>query len=139
MAFELKTNIIINTPSEKVWEVLTNFENYNTWNPFIKSITGEPKTGNIINVEFEKMNFKPKVLVFEKNKKFEWVGKLLFKGLFDGKHQFLLSENKNGTTNFKHSEKFTGILVPLLKKRLKTEFYSKFEEMNFALKKQCEK
>jgi len=42
---EIKTEIIINTKPEKVWEVLTDFENYPTWNPFIQNIFGEQKVG----------------------------------------------------------------------------------------------
>ena len=42
---EIKTEIIINTKPEKVWEVLTDFENYPTWNPFIQNISGEQKVG----------------------------------------------------------------------------------------------
>ena len=36
---EIKTEIIINSKPEKVWNILTNFEKYPEWNPFIKSIS----------------------------------------------------------------------------------------------------
>ena len=88
MATEIKTSIIINANPEKIWTTLTNFENYSSWNPFIKSLSGEVSVGNKIKVEFEEMTFKPKVLVFTKNKEFKWVGHLLFPGVFDGKHHF---------------------------------------------------
>ena len=42
---EIKTEIIIDSKPEKVWEVLTDFENYPTWNPFIQNISGEQKVG----------------------------------------------------------------------------------------------
>ena len=40
---EIKTEIIIDTKPDKVWEVLTDSENYPTWNPFIQNISGEKK------------------------------------------------------------------------------------------------
>ena len=40
MAKEIKTEILINAAPEKVWSILTNFEKYPDWNPFIKSING---------------------------------------------------------------------------------------------------
>ena len=55
---------------------------------------------------------------FEKNKEFRWKGKLFFKGLFDGEHYFILSDNKNGTTTITHGEYFSGVLVGLLGKTL---------------------
>ena len=45
MAKEIKTEILINATPEKVWTILTNFDNYPNWNPFIKSIKGEVKVG----------------------------------------------------------------------------------------------
>ena len=80
---EIKTQILINATSDKVWAVLTDFQNHPTWNPFIKNITGEPKVGSQITISIappdgKGMTFKPKVLAFEHNKEFRWLGKLLF-------------------------------------------------------------
>ena len=47
------------------------------------------------------MTFKPKVLTYQVNKEFSWIGHLLFTGLFDGKHKFELIDNGNGTTIFR--------------------------------------
>ena len=84
------------------------------------------------------MTFKPTVLAFEKNKEFRWIGHLLFPGLFDGEHKFELNDNRNGTTTFKQSEKFAGILVPLFKKMLDNNTKKGFEEMNKKLKELAE-
>lgn len=134
---ELKTEILINASPEKVWQTLTNFPDY-TWNPFIKSITGEVKVGNTITAELGGMTFKPKVLKFEPQKEFRWKGKLFIKGLFDGEHYFLLEKQNDGSTKFTHGEIFSGILVPLFKKKLMTETKDGFVAMNEALKKSCE-
>lgn len=140
---KIETEILINSKPEKVWEVLTNFEKHSEWNPFIQSISGIPKTGEQLLVKIQPpdgqlMTFKPLVLRFEQNKEFRWLGKLLFKGLFDGEHYFKLSGNDNGTTRFIHGEKFSGLLVGLLGKTLdKTK--NGFELMNEAIKNECEK
>lgn len=138
MATEIHTSITIKSTPEKVWAVFTNFQAYPDWNPSIKSLNGEVKVGEKIEVALEGMKFKPKVLVFEKNKELEWLGHLLFPGLFDGKHRFLIIERGNGTITFEQSEKFRGILVPLLRKKLMTDVKAKFEEMNSALKEKVE-
>ncbi len=143
MAKEIKTEIIINATTEKVWAILTDFENYPNWNPFIKYIKGEVKVGNKITARIEPpeakgITFKPKILVFEKNKELRWIGHLLFTGLFDGEHKFELIDNGNGTTTFIQSEKFRGILVPLFKKQLENNTKRGFEKMNNKLKELSE-
>lgn len=143
MAKELITEIKIKANPAQVWAVLTDFSSYTTWNPFIKSLTGDVKVGKTITARLEPpkasgMTFKPKVLVFEANKKFVWLGHLFIKGLFDGEHSFELIDNLDGTTTFIQSEKFGGILVPLFNKMIETNTKEGFESMNKALKERIE-
>ncbi|MBK9462180.1 MAG: SRPBCC domain-containing protein [Sphingobacteriales bacterium] len=140
---EIKTDILINATPSKVWAILTNFDNYPNWNPFIKSITGQVAVGNKITAQIEppnssKMTFTPKVLAFETNKEFRWLGHLLFAGLFDGEHKFELIDNQNGTTTFIQTESFKGMLVPLFKKTLNTNTTNGFNLMNQKLKELAE-
>lgn len=143
MAKELITEIKIKANPAQVWAVLTDFSSYTKWNPFIKSLTGDVKVGKTITARLEPpkasgMTFKPKVLVFEANKKFVWLGHLFIKGLFDGEHSFELIDNLDGTTTFIQSEKFGGILVPLFNKMIETNTKEGFESMNKALKERIE-
>lgn len=135
---EIKTEIIINASPEKVWEVLTDFESYESWNPFVSKLVGEVKVGNTIEVSLPGMKFKPEVLAFVKNKEFRWLGHLLVKGLFDGEHCFEILDNNNGSVTFVHSEKFNGCLVFLFKNMLDTKTKSGFISMNKKLKERCE-
>lgn len=139
MAKEIKTEILIMASPAKVWSILTNFEQYPNWNPFIKSLTGEVAVGNKIKARMEPpgakgMTFKPRVLAFDAHKEFRWIGHLLFPGLFDGEHKFVLIDNGDGSTTFRQSEKFKGILVPLFKKMLDVNTIDGFNQMNQALK-----
>jgi len=136
---EITTEILIQASPEKIWEILTIFDSYPTWNPFIKMIKGEIKVGNTITVRLEPpeskaMTFKPKILTFEVNKELSWLGHLLFKGLFDGEHKFELIDHGNHSVSFRQSEKFRGILVPLFKKQLNNKIIKGFEQMNRKLK-----
>lgn len=139
MAFEIKTSVIINATPQQVWTVFTDFKNIASWNTFIVEISGKVEEGNKIEVELGGMKFTPKVLIFSKENEFKWKGKLIVKGLFDGTHQFLLTDNGDGTTKFEQNENFKGVLIPFLKKKLNTEIRSNFEQMNLALKKTIEK
>ena len=139
----INTQFIINATAEHVWTVLTDFDRYQDWNPFIKSILGQPHVGETITVSItppdgKGMTFKPTVLAFEQNKEFRWIGKLWFKGIFDGEHKFELVDNGDGTTTFHHSEHFNGLLVGLLEKQLENNTRRGFELMNESLKNRVE-
>ncbi|MCC5938674.1 MAG: SRPBCC domain-containing protein [Lunatimonas sp.] len=143
MQKEINTQIHINASREKVWQVLTDFESYGQWNPFVRSITGEVEKGNRINVVLgpqgsRPMTFKPTVLVFDEEREFRWLGRMFFPGIFDGEHIFQLKENGDGSSVFVHREKFRGLLVGLMAKKLDTEILAGFESMNRSLKHRVE-
>jgi hypothetical protein len=139
----IQTEILINTDIAKVWNVLMNFDNYPKWNPFITSISGEPKLGSRLTVSINPpggngMTFKPNILTLEANKEFRWKGKLGINGIFDGEHYFILESVDKDITKFIHGEKFSGLLVPLVGKMLdKTQ--KGFQLMNESIKNECER
>lgn len=139
MTKQIKTSITISASREKIWEILMDFENYPKWNSFIKSVSGNVKVGNQIQIKLQGMTFKPVVLILNKNTELKWLGHLWFKGLFDGEHKFYLTSNGNGTTHFEQSEKFSGILVKLFSKNLDKGTKNGFEKMNNELKFRAEK
>lgn len=47
---ELYTEIEINAPAEKVWEILMNFERHPDWDPFIQKITGKTEVGKKMDI-----------------------------------------------------------------------------------------
>jgi hypothetical protein len=141
---EIKTQIQINAKAEKVWRILTDFERYPRWNPFIKSIKGTAEVGKTISVRIEPpeakgMTFTPKVLAFTPNKEFRWKGKLLLTGLFDGEHIFEIIDNGDETVTFLHREKFSGLLVPAFRKMLEVNTPNGFRAMNEKLKELAER
>lgn len=46
----LETEIIINAPADKVWNILVDFDSYPEWNPFILSFDGEISEGKKFKV-----------------------------------------------------------------------------------------
>jgi hypothetical protein len=143
MPKEINSEILIQANPEKIWKILTDFAQYPYWNPFIKSITGAVQVGNKITVRLEPpgamgMTIKPQVKAFVPQQEFRWLGHLFIKGLFDGEHKFELIDHGNGSTTFKHSERFNGILIPLFKKLLDVNTKNGFEAMNQKLKELSE-
>lgn len=139
MRHEIQTSITINADSKTIWAIFSDFANYANWNPFIKKVEGKIAVGAKITVELGGMKFNPTIKEFEPERKFTWLGRVLFPGIFDGRHSFELISNPDGSTTFHHNEKFRGILVPLMRKKLDTEIKSSFEAMNERLKELAEK
>lgn len=139
MAKSIQTEIIINATPERVWSVLTDFKNFPAWNPFIKSIEGEVIVGKKISVKIQPpamraMTFNPTVLTYNENHEFSWIGYVFGKGVFDGKHRFELIPLENNRTLLRHSEVFSGLLVPLLWRKMYANTRLGFEQMNAVLK-----
>lgn len=139
----IETEILIEADPEKVWSILTDFENHPKWNPFIKAITGEKEIGKKLTVSIKPpggngMTFKPIVTSFKENLEFSWKGTLGFQGIFDGEHYFQLIGQENNRTKLIHGERFSGILVTLMGKALDNTKEG-FELMNKSLKIESEK
>ena len=139
----IKTEIIINASKEKVWQVLTDFDKYPAWNPFIVSIKGELKVSsrlvNTLESGSKKNIFKPKVLSVVPNQYFDRLGKLFIAGLFDGQHYFEIDELSPNQVKFTQGEHFSGILSSYILKRIGNETRNNFIRMNGALKARAEK
>jgi len=138
---EIKTEIIINASTEKVWNVLTENAAYPSWNPFIVSMEGTLAKGNTItNTLFsggKKQTFKPLILAFDENKKLEWLGKLPL-GMFNGQHYFILEKVNENQTKFIHGEYFSGWLRGLIMSQIGEDTRANFVKMNEALKARVE-
>jgi hypothetical protein len=139
---ELRREIEIDAPPEGVWPVVTEFAAYPEWNPFIRRIGGELREGARLEVRIEPpgaraTTFKPTVRSVEANRELRWLGRLLFPGIFDGEHSLRIEPLEGGRSRFVQSERFSGVLVGLVKGTLqKTEVG--FEQMNAALKARIE-
>ena len=74
-----------------MWRILTDFDAYPEWNPFIKSVRGRPEASTKLEVRIEppggrSMTFKPTVLEAEPERELRWLGRVLLPGIFDGEH-----------------------------------------------------
>ncbi|MDD2793092.1 MAG: SRPBCC domain-containing protein [Sediminibacterium sp.] len=138
----IKTEIIIDSSKEKLWELLTNFNEYPHWNPFIRSIEGELKQGarltNRLQTRDKIMVFKPIVQEVIPFHAFSWMGSLWIKGLFDGRHYFSIEEIAPNQVKLIHGEDFSGILSTAILKKIGDATRNNFVVMNQALKQLAE-
>lgn len=140
--FTLSESIDIAASPHRVWEVLTDTAAYPEWNSFMTELSGELRVGSRLAVTIEPpggrtQRFTPTVTDLEPERHLAWLGRLLVPGLFDGAHSFVLEPLGEDSTRFTQSERFTGLLVPLLRGMLRSTGDG-FAAMNSALASRAE-
>ena len=142
MVLELKTSIDIDASPDAIWEVLSDLPSYPSWNPFIRELRGRLSTGERLELRMQPVGgkairFRPTVLAAEPARELRWLGRLVMPGVLDGEHRFAIEPTARGS-RLVQEERFTGVLVPLLAKSLRTRTLPAFELMNAALKDRVE-
>ena len=140
---EIYTKIEINASASTVWDILSDFDKFPMWNPFMKKISGNLQEGANIEAFIQPpnsngMTIKPKILEYQPGKKLRWLGILWIRKLFDGEHIWIIEEINENKTLFVQKERFSGIFVPFGSTLLKNT-KAGFETMNHALKEEAEK
>lgn len=139
----IETNIVIDSTPEKIWDVLTNFEEYELWNPFMTKVVGNAILGSKIEVNIKTISGKnrsyyPIITKCEINKELRWKGKSFLPGVFDGERVFVLKKSDDDKVSFSHKEIFSGLGVKLVGNKLDENLREGFVRMNEALKVRAE-
>jgi hypothetical protein len=139
---ELRSEIDIGAPPERVWSVLTEFDAYPDWNPFMRSLAGRCEVGSKLTVRIDPpgaraMTFKPTIRAATPERELRWIGRLFVPGLLDGEHRLKIEPLEDDRSRFVQSERFSGLFVGLFAKTLAATQLG-FEQMNVALKHRAE-
>jgi len=141
---EILTAVDIEAAPETVWQVLTDFSAFPSWNPFIVRITGEPRQGSRLEVRIQPpgaraWTFRPRITAYEPNRELRWIGRLVIPGLFDGEHGLIIEPRTPRSVRFIQRELFSGVLVPFMWNQVEQKTRRGFEDMNRALKTRAER
>ena len=123
---------IISASPEIIWSLLTDAENFSTWNSTVVSIEGNIRLGEKIRLKSTldpSRTFKLKVKEFVPNQKLVWGDGL-------GKRTYTL-KNVGEATEFSMTEKIGGLMFPLFAGKIPS-FDASFEAFAADLKKEAE-
>jgi hypothetical protein len=139
---ELRTEIEIDAPPERVWQVLTDFGAYPEWNPFIGSIEGEPSVGARLKVRIEPpgargMTLRPTVRAVELARELRWLSLLFLPGFVDGEHRLALEPLPAGARGSSRASVSAGCSSACSRGTLAATERG-FAQMNDALKRRVE-
>jgi len=141
---EIITEIEINKSTEKVWNILTDFNNWTEWNPIINQASGAANLGSKLTITMRGDNGKdgpkymPIVTINQEPKTFRWRAKMMSGFMFTNDKVFELEETSSGTRLI-HKELYSGVLASLFWNKLNNHVPTMLNSMNDALKIKVEK
>jgi hypothetical protein len=123
------------TTPEQVWRILTHFESYSEWNPFIIKANQVNDKSLVITtqvIDDKPQTFQPTIMQFQPYTELSWTGQVGSKYLLKAEHRFSLKVT-NGNTRLTHSETFSGLISCIINQDKQNKIKKSFENMNAAL------
>ena len=133
----VNSEIIVNAPKEKIWQVLLNTEEYEQWNSVINSVEGILKEGERVKFMFHQEEGKSypisaKVRKVETNSLLNQFGG--YTGIITYNHTYTLNESDTNTKVIIHEE-YNGLMVPFWNPKPVQKAY---DRLNKDIKKRVE-
>ncbi len=124
----------------RVWNILTDFEKYEQWNPFIHRVVGGPKEGSRIKIHLrtpggKNRQYEPVVTKVNPGRELRWIGRSM---LLTGEHVFVIEEKQSESVLFIQREIFGGLLAAFFGRSTHEDIEAGFRQMNEALKQRAE-
>jgi hypothetical protein len=144
---EVTTSILIEAPAERIWSILSDFDSYSNWNPFIPRIFGEARLSATI-LEFVYiapglyLPLPMEVIVCEPGRELAWRGAVphWFSAVCAGEHHFTIQTlpDRANCCEFSHYALLRGIVMQLGAAHIQNRVKQVHEAMNLALKERSE-
>jgi hypothetical protein len=138
--FSIACGVAVNirATAERIWTLLTDSRDFPRWNSTVASIEGQIREGQQLRLRVPGTDrtFTPKVSGVIPGQRMTWTGG--FGPLFKGVRTFALRPCDDGSTAFAMEERFSGLMLPLLKGAL-PDFRPIFERYAKDLKTEAER
>jgi hypothetical protein len=109
--------VVVEAPRELIWDVLTDFEAYDEWNPYVTRANGIASEGADIELTLDASDAEAEeaaaeVLIVHPRRKLEWRTRVLVPGLLD--HEQIFRVLPLGPRRFRlvQEARFEGLLAP---------------------------
>lgn len=140
----IRTEIVIDAPTDVVWTVLTDFRSYGRWNPFIRAIDGRPVVGASLALTTLERGADARrsqgvVLRVQSRRELSWRGRFESQWLLQSMRAFRLDSASDGAVRLRHVRQVRGLLSGLLHLRSQEPAERQMHEMNAALKDRAER
>lgn len=117
-AFSLacRVDLTMRASAQRIWALLTNAAGFPHWNSTVTRIEGDIREGGKLRVHVPGTDrvFAPRVSGVVPNERMTWTGG--FSPVFKGVRTFELRPRGEGSTDFSMAERFSGLMLPLVKR-----------------------
>jgi hypothetical protein len=123
--------------ASRVWGLLTDAEGFPRWNSTVSGIEGRIREGERLRLRVPGTDriFTPRVSGVVPQERMTWTGG--FAPMFKGVRTFLLKARTDGSTDFSIDERFSGLMLPLVKRAM-PDLGPVFERFAGDLKREAE-
>lgn len=141
---EVRTEIDIAAPPEKVWAIISDIDAWQEWNPIINASKGVAAEGYTLSITMvgkdgvDGPKYFPTIKHFEEPKYFHWQAEMITSAIMTNDKVFELEAIPSGT-RLVHKELFTGMMVPIFCNKFDENVPPMLNSMNQALKELAEK
>ena len=124
MARTIENSTTISAPPQGVWSVLVDFPARAAWDPYYRDVRGEPVKGARLEVRASLgegrrlVRTHPRITDVDPHTRLVWVNRFALPGLLDSRQELRLRSLHPGVTELHQSERFTGMLSPLVARTL---------------------
>jgi len=111
--------MVVHAPRRVVWQLLTDFEGYDAWNPYITRASGEARNGSQIDLRLEPLAAEPQqvecdVITVREVRKLYWRCRNHMPGVLDREHTFRLLPIGADRVRLVYDGRWEGVLVPFV-------------------------
>ncbi len=143
MQREIKTQVDIHASAQRVWQILTEFQDYPAWNPFITKIAGQTQEGENVRFWFTlpfggSLPARATILNSLPEVELRWAGALPIPGLLRAEHYHVIEVLGINRVRFHQGEIFTGLLVAPFWPLFSARGVHLYEQSSLALKQRAE-
>jgi hypothetical protein len=133
-----RVEVNIRAKAESIWSLLTDAKDFPRWNSTVTGIEGQIRQGERLrlHVPGTERTFTPTVSDVVPNERMTWTGG--FAPMFLGVRTFELKPRGDGSIDFAMQERFSGLMLPLLKGSM-PDFGPVFESYAHDLKRAAER
>jgi hypothetical protein len=107
----------VDASKPEVWAALTDFDDYDRWNPVFTSASGEPVAGSELDLELTLPGHDPEeldaeVLISRRDRKLRWQDRLVLPGVRDWEYEFVIQPVEPGRVVVVQLLRSEGLLAP---------------------------
>ena len=113
----IQSEVTVEASRETVWQILTDFEGYERWNPLITAAEGDARLGAQIEVDIhppdsDTQELSPEITILRPNRKLAWMSREVLPGVSDREYEVIIDPLGDERVRVVMHKRFEGILIP---------------------------